>query len=124
MKSKEGGGGSRTREPLEMSDAQVGLGWVAHLTAMVSCLLGVPLRYSGVVMNQKRYHSMHLSLRFSGIQPRQLVAVARLRISSWTGLFDPNVFWLTFEICKSTTFRIPDKDREFPLFPKGNERVR
>ena len=33
-----------TRELEELVCVQVGLGWVAHLTVMVSCLLGVPLR--------------------------------------------------------------------------------
>ena len=42
---KRKGGISGTREPEEISDVQVGLGWVAHLTAMVSCLMGVPLRF-------------------------------------------------------------------------------
>ena len=34
------------------------------------------------------------------------------------------ILCLTFLICTSMVPRIPDKDREFPLFPKGNERVR
>jgi len=64
------------------TDLAVGLGWVAHLTVMVSCLLGVPLRYP--------------------------TASAGSRSTVEDLILD----------------RIPDKDREFPLFPKGNERVR
>jgi len=64
------------------TDLAVGLGWVAHLTVMVSCLLGVPLRYP------------------------TLSAGSRSTVEDL--ILD----------------RIPDKDREFPLFPKGNERVR
>ena len=42
-----------------------------------------------------------------------------MRISSWIGL---TISWgLTLSPLAP---RIPDKDREFPLFPKGNERVR
>jgi len=64
------------------TDLAVGLGWVAHLTAMVSCLMGVPLRYP--------------------------TTSAGSRSTVEDLILD----------------RIPDKDREFPLFPKGNERVR
>ena len=64
------------------TDLAVGLGWAAHLTLMVSCLLGPPLRYPT--------HS------------------AGSRSSVEDLILD----------------RIPDKDRQFPLFPKGNERVR
>ena len=58
---KSYGGQARFREPgeSETSYVQVGLGWVAHLTVMVSCLLGVPLRLSGAVMKQERDNFMH-----------------------------------------------------------------
>ena len=62
----------------------VGLGWVAHLTVMVSSLLGVPLRY-------------HVSSAGSK--------------SSVTDLI----------LCNP---QISDKDRFFPLHPKGQESVR
>ena len=62
----------------------MGLGWVSHLTVMVSSLLGVPLRYPVMSAGSK---------------------------SSVTDLilFNP---------------QITDKDRVFPLYPKGQESVR
>jgi len=66
------------------TDVSVGLGWVAHLTVMVSSLLGVPLRYQVSSAGSK---------------------------SSVTDLI----------LCNP---QISDKDRVFPLHPKGQESVR
>ena len=85
---------------------------------MVSCLMGVPLRSSGVVMKQEKDHCIHLRYPTTSAGSRSTVEDLIL------DRFDPNVLGLTFKICQNITFRIPDKDREFPLFPKGNERVR
>jgi len=64
------------------TDLSVGLGWSAHLTVMVSSLLGVPLRYPTTSGGSR-----------SAIEDQILD-------------------------------RIPDKEREFPLYAKGVERVR
>jgi len=64
------------------TDLSVGLGWSAHLTVMVSSLLGVPLRYPTLSGGSR-----------SAIEDQILD-------------------------------RIPDKEREFPLYAKGVERVR
>jgi len=64
------------------TDLAVGLGWSAHLTVMVSSLLGVPLRYPTTSGGSR-----------SAIEDQILD-------------------------------RIPDKEREFPLYAKGVERVR
>ena len=83
---KRKGGISGTREPEEISDVQVGLGWVAHLTAMVSCLMGVPLRSSGVVMKQEKDHCIHLRYPTTSAGSRSTVEDLIL------DRFDPNVF--------------------------------
>jgi len=64
------------------TDLAVGLGWAAHLTVMISSLLGVPLRYPT-----------------SSGGSRSMIEDQILN-------------------------RIPDKEREFPLYAKGVERVR
>jgi len=66
----------------EDTDLAVGLGWAAHLTCMVSCLLAVPLRYPTDSAGSQ-----------SSVEDQILD-------------------------------KIPDKDRRFPLYSKGVDRVR
>ena len=74
--------GSEIMRERDDTDLAVGLGWATHLTVMVSCLLGVPLRYPTTSAGSR-----------SSIEDQVLD-------------------------------KIPDKEREFPLYAKGVERVR
>ena len=72
---------SENMKERDEKDLSVGLGWVAHLTLMVSSLLGVPLRYPTLSEGSKSF------------------------------IFD-------------MLLDIPDREKKFPLFPKGVESVK